>query len=165
MRLGGQECGRNLKEKMWIMTHQLQACKIFMQNNSLFLKKLINTMLTWVHFSCQGLGWGGEGWSSALWSPDGELIAPCSGYSIAVKQITPQLNSFKQAFYLVDSFVRLEFRKGSPWQPSTGCLSCYGRWQLDPQASESSAGLDIQDVTCTQLAVNAGHQRELKLGG
>lgn len=90
-------------------------------------------------------------------------MAPCSGYSIAVKQITPQLSSFKQAFYFVDSFVGLEFRKGSPWQPSTGCLSCYGSWQLDPQASESSAGLDIQDVTCTRLAVNAGHAQARQL--
>ena len=34
----------------------------------------------------------------------------------------------------------LEFRKGSPWQPSTGCLSCYGSWQLGPQSSAVGLG-------------------------
>ena len=92
-------------------------------------------------------------------------MAPCSGYSIAIKQITPQLSSFKQAFYFVDSFVGLDFGQGSSWQPSAGCLSCYGSWQLDLQTSESSAGLAVQEGTRTRLAVNAGHQQELKLGG
>lgn len=107
----------------------------------------------------------GGGGCSALWFPDGELMAPCSGYSIAIKQTTPQLSSFKQAFYFVDSFVGLDFGKGSSWQPSAGCLSCYGSWQLDLQTSESSAGLAVQEGTRTRLAVNAGHQQELKLGG